>query len=99
MSEKEKYQSGKFAVTVLLSNGREEKHQYDLPVTLEEGKRMLEMVFAALDKQSPVLLSFANPITVYNPDNVSGIRFNFVTSEQIEEFRKQVDRKFGYLKD
>ena len=99
MSEKEKYQSGKFVVTVLLSSGREEEHQYDLPVTLEEGKRMLKMVFAALDKQSPVPLSFDNPNTIYNPDNVSGIRFNFVTSEQIEEFRKQVDRKLGYLKD
>jgi len=100
MNEQEEYQSGKFVVTVLLPNGSEKEHQYDLPVTLQQGKEMLRMVFAALDKRSSVLLWFDNPHTIYNPANVSGIRFNFATSKQSEEFRKQArKRSIGYLKD
>jgi ACT domain-containing protein len=96
---KEEYQSGKFVVTVLLSDGSEKEHQYDLPVTLKQAKEMLSMVFTALGKRNSGLLWFDNPITIYNPDNVSGIQFKFATSKQIEEFMKQVRKKsIGFLK-
>jgi len=99
MSEQEEYQSGKFVVTILLVNGTKYQHQYDLPVTLEQGKLMMDMVFAALDKKGRIPLSFDNPVTIYNPDNVLGVQFHFVTLRQMKEFRKHMKIKMGLLPD
>jgi len=82
MAKEEGQQKMKMIVTVLLSNGNEVKHAYDDPSVKEiiETKRT---VFTALSRNQlgrdePCPLAFDNPEIVYNPDNVSGIRFDLV---------------------
>lgn len=95
----EQMKTGKALITVLLTSGDKCDHVYDAPLSWEEGEKMINMIFDALDKRKFLPLLFTNPDAVYNPDNVSGIQFHFVKSEEIEQFRKQANRKIGLVKD
>jgi len=97
MSEQKK--TGKAVITVLLTSGGKCDHEYDAPLSLEEIEEIIIMIFNALDKPKYLPLIFMNPYVIYNPDNVSGIQFRFLSSEEVEQFKKQANRKIGLVKD
>jgi len=94
MTEKKGQQKTKMVVTVWLSNGNKVEHAYT--PSPKEASGMMDMVFGVLGRKEPYALSFNDPNIVYNPDNVSGIQFDFVTPQQIEEFKKQMNKRIGY---
>jgi len=96
MSEEKEHQKGKIIVTVLLSTGKEVRHAYDAGEEIEE---VMSMVFTALGSHQTHYLSFNNPDIVYNPDNVLSVQFDYLSSMQIEKFRKQMKERMGYIKD
>jgi len=89
-------QTGKFMVIVLLTSGRETKHEYDGPLEPGESQRMASRIIDALEKRKSLPLILENPLAVYNPDAIASIQFDIVTAEQREEFGKQMNRRIGY---
>ena len=89
--------------TVLLPSGHEFEHEYEVSADFNEIKKfiheMTDMMRKGLTRKEDAPLIFNNPVALYNPDNVSGIRFNSISTEALEEFNRDMTRKMGYVKD
>ncbi len=73
-------------VRVLTVGGQNLDHRYIMPSDDKEGEELVEkltrMIIRAMSPKTPLLVWFDNPLIVYNPDNILGIRTDLVGSEQ-----------------
>ena len=97
------HKAPKLIFTVLLVNGREISHTYDVPPNLEEAKElvdsMVKMIAAAMSHRKETYLHLMHPSISYNPDSVSGVRFHAFEAKELEEAIEEAQRKLGFTED
>jgi len=73
-------------VRVLTVGGQTIDHRNPIPTDEKEASRAIDklahMIMRAMAPKSSVLVWFDNPLIVYNPDNILGIRTELVGTEQ-----------------
>jgi hypothetical protein len=73
-------------VKVLTVGGQSIDHRHLIPSDEKEASRAIDklanMIMRAMAPKSSVLVWFDNPLIVYNPDNIIGIRTELVGTEQ-----------------
>lgn len=95
----------KVVYTVLLTNGREFDHEYNVPADADFEKalefigEMSDRIFDAMGGKGETPLFLRNPHTVYSPVNVAGVRSTTISTEEYKEFAEKLDRKMGFVKD
>jgi len=92
-----------FVCTVLLTNGREISHTYDVPSNEERAKEfigeMVDMLHDGLQERNPPILLLKHPDILYNIDNVMSVRWNFIDSKELNERMAELaKKKIGFLK-
>lgn len=89
--------------TVLLTDGREICHGYNVSSDYEEACKfidgMTETLSDALMKRNPPTLFLQNPSILYNVDNVIGVRVDFIGPKKLEELTKRLSRRAGFVKE
>jgi len=89
-------------VRVLTVGGQNLDHRYLLPSDDKEAEeivgKLATMIARAMSPKTSVLVWFDNPLIVYNPDNILGIRTDLVGSEQEKRaIGAQVKMKLGLI--
>jgi hypothetical protein len=101
MSKQKK--SAELIFTVLLPNGKEIHHKYEVPSDVKKRKKLYDdvtdMVVKALTVGKPHGLLFDNPLTLYNPANVSGVRADLIGLVELQHVTEELSRKLGFVKD
>ena len=89
-------------VRVMIVGGQAVDHRYILPSDDKKAEevvgKLANMLTRAMAPKTSLLVWFDNPMTLYNPDNIVGIRTNLVGSEQDKmSFDNQLKAKLGLV--
>lgn len=92
---------GKVIIKVLLANGKEINHTYDMPKSEKDFRQFLGDIVdrtLILRRGQTGYLWFDNPNVVYNPDQVSGIEITTIGVKELEAIIRKAQAKVGYVK-
>jgi aspartyl aminopeptidase len=87
-------------VRVITVVGQNIDHRYTVPSDDKEAEKSIDslanMIMRAMAPKASAIVSFDNPLIVYNPDNILGIRTDLVGSEQDNHiFETKLKKKLG----
>lgn len=92
--------TGFLIISVKLSNGEINQHNYAVPQTQEGVTELIARTTARIDDAfnpaTPRGFILENPVTIYNLDHVMAISVQGLSPEQLEDIARKTEQSLGF---